>query len=174
MDFMWYILIALAILVIAYLIHSFKKINSISKDATLLVAFTKAAISEIRFSNSKEIPADKQYNYLMQACYLFNCFVQKTNGLKNNYKFNIIENGPTFGTVIEVQLASFIQTIKRTLQKKTDSLPIEYREKIELYMKNPFSEEGLTLSEEAASLFSSDSNEPAWLKKLNNDFLYKQ
>jgi hypothetical protein len=41
---MWYIIIAIAVLLLFFFIKSYRKINSLTEDGTLLVAFTKEAM----------------------------------------------------------------------------------------------------------------------------------
>lgn len=168
--FMWYVIIAIAALLLFFFLKSYRKIKGISEDGTLLVAFTKEAM--LKKSLLKEIPIEEQYENLMRACYLYNCFLKKTNGIRGNYNFSIIENGPIYGNVFDVQLAPFIQTVKEALYRRSSSLPIEYREKIELYMNAPFSEEGKKLSEKAISILSPIGEEDfPYLKKIREDYI---
>ena len=166
---MWYIITALVVLVLAFFIKSFRKINSLTEDATLLVAFTKDALPKKYLG--KEIPAEEQYKKLMQACYLFNLFLEKTQGMRGTYNFSIRENGPVYGKIVNVQLAPFISTVKQTLMEKANDLPIEYRGNIEQYMKAPFSDEGKMLSEKEVSILSSDNMGSDFLKKMKADYI---
>ena len=79
---MWYIIIAIAVLLLFFFIKSYRKINSLTEDGTLLVAFTKEAMPK-KFLG-KEIPIEEQYKKLMQACYLFNLFLAKTQGMREH------------------------------------------------------------------------------------------
>lgn len=167
---MWYVIIAIIVLFLFFFLKSYRKINDLSKDGTLLVAFTKEAM--LKKSLFKDIPFEEQYENLMRACYLYNCFLKKTNGMRGSYNFSIIENGPIYGNVFDVHLASFIQTVKEALDRRISSLPIEYREKIELYMNAPFSEEGKKLSEKAISILSPIGEEDIpFLKKIREDYI---
>lgn len=107
----------------------------------------------------------------MQACYLFNLFLEKTQGMRGTYNFSIRENGPVYGQIINVQLAPFISTVKQTLIGKANDLPIEYRGNIEHYMKAPFSDEGKKLSEKEVSILSSDNMGSDFLKKMKADYI---
>lgn len=162
---MWYIIIIMAIGVIGYLVKSYRKINSLSEKGTILVAFTKDAMSQNFLS--KEIPAKEQYEKLMLACYLFNCFLVKTNKVRGNYNFYIMENGPIYGKVVDVQLSSFVHTVKTALMETASSFPTEYCGKIEHYMNAPFSEEGRKLSENAILWFSLDKYGSSLLKNIH-------
>lgn len=170
---MWYFIIAIAVILLFLLLKSYKKVNELSEQGTILVAFTKDAIPKTFLL--KEIPVEEQYKKLMRACYLYNCFLEKTNGIRDDYNFSIIENGPVYGKVFDVKLRPFIQTVVGALQKKANSLPLEYREKIEHYMKSPFSEEGRKLSKEAISILSSDdfggSYYSSYLRKMREDYI---
>ena len=166
---MWYIIIAIAILILFFFLKSYRKINSLTEDGTLLVAFTKEAMPK-KFLG-KEIPIEEQYKKLMQACYLFNLFLTKTQGMRGTYNFTIRENGPVYGQIIDVQLAPFINTVKQALLRKTSELPTDYRLKIEQYMKDPFSDEGKKLSEKEVSILSSDDMGSAYLKKMKADYI---
>jgi len=165
---MWVIIIiAVVCLGLTILVKSFRRINRLSEDGTLLVAYTKEAMHKTYLG--KDIPIDEQYRKLMQACLLFNNFLEKTKGMRGTYSFSILENGPVYGETKMVQLASFINTVEQVLKKRANSLPTEYREKIEQYMKDPFSEESLKLSEKEASIISSDDMGSPFLKKLKAD-----
>lgn len=164
---MWYIIIAVFVLGLALFVKSYRKINSLSDEGTLLVAYTKEAMYKTYLG--KDIPIDEQFRKLMQACCLFNNFLEKTKGMRETYSFSIRENGPVYGETKIVQLASFINTVEKVLNKRANSLPTEYRVKIEQYMKDPFSEESLKLSEKEASIVSSDNLGSPFLKKLKAD-----
>ena len=166
---MWYIIIFIVLLLLVLFVKSFRKITRLSEDGTLLVAFTKAALPKTYLG--EVIPAEDQYKKLMQACYLFNNFINRTQGMRGNYNFSIRENGPVYGKTITVQLSPFINTVKQTLVEKTNSLPAEYRVKIEQYMKDPFSEESKKLSEKEVSIFSSDNMGSSYLKKIKADYI---
>ena len=166
---MWYIIIALVVVFLFFFVKSFRKINRLSEEGTLLVAFTKEAMPKTYLGES--IPAEEQYRKLMQACYLFNKFLLRVKGMRGNYNFSIRENGPVYGKTFTVQLGPFINTIEETLKRKIADLPSEFRVKIEQYMKDPFSEEGKSLSEKEISIFSSDNLGSSYLKKIRVDYI---
>ena len=166
---MWYVVLALVLFVLVLFIKSFRKINRISREGTLLVAFTKGAMPKTYLG--EEIPSKEQYEKLMRACYLFNKFIKGTQGMRANYYFSIRENGPIYGKTISVQLIPFISTVKKAIDEKTAQLPIDYRDKIARYMSDPFSEEGKHLSEEAISIFSKDDLGSSFLKKIRADYI---
>lgn len=166
---MWYILIGLTILVIAFFFKSLRKINRITEEATLLVAFTKDAMQKSFLG--KEIPAEEQYKKLMLACYLFNLFLVRTQGMRATYNFSIRENGPIYGKIIDVKLEPFICTVRKAIEEKTNKLSTDFRERIEQYMKDPFSDEGKKLSEESIAILSSDNIGSSYLKKMKADYI---
>ena len=164
---MWYIIITVVIIGLAIFVKSYRKIYRLSEDGTLLVAYTKEAM--LKTYLGKDIPVDEQFSKLVQACCLLNNFLEKTKGMRGTYSFSIRENGPVYGETKTVQLASFITTVEQVLNKRANSLPTEYREKIERYMKDPFSEESIKLSEKEASIVSSEDWGLPFMKKLKAD-----
>lgn len=132
--------------------HSYLKINKVSKDATMLVAYTKYA----RMGKSSLFDKDKtqedfdkeRFERLMQACYLANRFAFKTQNLRSTYHFNIIENGPIYGEVFEVQKGSFLQTIIQTLNEIIASLPEFYQNQVGNYMRDPLSVQSQEVTKE--------------------------
>ena len=94
---MWYIIITVVVIGLAIFVKSYRKINRLSEDGTLLVAYTKEAMYKTYLG--KDIPVDEQFSKLIQACCLFNNFLEKTKGMRGTYSFSILENGPVPSTV---------------------------------------------------------------------------
>ena len=140
----------------------------LSEEGTLLVAFTKMAMQESFLSKGK--PMEEQYDVLMEACYLYNCFLKRTNSLRDSFNFTIHENGPKYGKFVNVQLGTFNSTVKKILKEKANSLPTEYRLRIEQYMKDPFSDKGKELSENAKSKLFPNNIASSYLKKMHIDY----
>lgn len=149
---MLYIGIAIAALLLLWFIKSANTLNNISEEATLLVAYIKySAKGKSMFFDEDKTDAEfiqEKYNRLLTACYLMNKFFIRVKDLPATQRFHIIENGDTFGEIFEVQVGPLIYKLTETLTKITESLPVEYQEKIDAYMRNPFSLENKKIGEE--------------------------
>lgn len=166
---MLYFLIILGIIVPILTLRSYIKINKLSEEGTQLVAFTKNAIIEERIF-AEEDTVEKQFERLAEACYLFCRFVSKTKDMRRNYNFSVLENGPIYGTIIDVQIGPFTETIKNALMKRANSFPSEYQKRINSYLQNPNSEESKKMSEEAELYLFSKGIESDYLKRLSDDY----
>ena len=105
------------------------------------------------------------------ACYLYNRFCIACKGLRGSYHFSIMENGPVYGKVVDVQLAPFITVVSQTIRLILDRFPAEYRIRIEQYLNDPESEIGQKLSQKAAILLTKDKGAPSSLNKMTTDFI---
>ena len=118
----------------------------------MLVAYTKyAKKGKSSLFDKEETQEDfekKKFEHLMQACYLANRFAFKTKRLRSTYHFNIIENGPKYGEVFEVQKSPFLQKILLTLNEITAFLPDSYQIQVDNYMRDPLSVQSQEISKE--------------------------
>lgn len=142
----YYIIIGIVAILILFFLKSLKKVNNLSKDATVLIAYIKYAgkgkssifdkdLSDAEFN-------ERKFKNLMKACVLMNRFYMQVKNLPPTYRFHIKENGDTYGEIFEVQVGPFMYKATETLTKITESLPVEYQDKIDNYMRNPLSAEG--------------------------------
>ncbi|MBP5680622.1 MAG: hypothetical protein J6X31_06200 [Bacteroidales bacterium] len=178
-----YIIIGIVIIAIIFLFaKSLKKVNNISEEATMLVAYTKWAGKGKDFllereKTQKQFEEDR-YKRLMQACFLANRFVFMTKDLNRTYHFTIRENGPEYGETFEVQLAPFIQIIIQTLNRITESLPQSYQSQVDDYMRNPLSRQNEEKSKEIENdIFPKSKRvrkyaDPLRKSIIDSDYLY--
>lgn len=155
---MWYIIAIIVFIFAAIFIVSYRKVHVLSKEGTQLVAYTKYALRNKLLT--EEFSDKERYEHLLHACFFYNRFVTKTEKLSRTYHFSIIENGPTYGTVIDVQLGTLITTVHRSLQKATMKLPENYRCTIIRYLQSPLSEESIQLSNQAEEYLFPKSLDP--------------
>lgn len=178
-----YIIIGIVIITIVLLFaKSLNKVNNISEEATMLVAYTKWAGKGKDSILEKEITQEQfeedRFKRLMQACFLANRFVFMTKDLNRTYHFTIRENGPEYGETFEVQLAPFIQIITLTLNKITESLPQSYQSQVDDYMRNPLSPQNKNKSAEIEdnifpkSKFLRKYADPLRRSIIDSDYLY--
>lgn len=178
-----YIIIGIVIAIVLLFAKSLKKVNKISKEATMLVAYTKWAgkgkNSILEKEKTQEQFEEDRYERLMQACFLANRFIFiTTKDLNRTYHFTIRENGPMYGETIEVQLAPFIAIITRTLNKITESLPLSYQSQVDDYMRNPFSRQNKEKAKEIEDeIFPQDKRIRKYADSLresiiDSDYLY--
>lgn len=178
-----YIIIGIVIIAIIFLFaKSLKKVNNISEEATMLVAYTKRAGKGkdpiFERDKTQEQFEEEKYNRLMQACFLANRFVSMTKDLNRTYHFTIRENGPEYGETFEVQLAPFLQIIIQTLNKITESLPQSYQSQVDEYMRNPSSQQNEAKSKEIEDdIFPQNKRirkyaDPLRKSIIDSDYLY--
>lgn len=149
---MLYICLGILIVLVIYFFRSLIKLNRLSEDATLLVAYIKYAgkgKSSI-FDNDKtdEEFNEEKFNRLLTACYLMNQFYLKTKTMPQTHRFHIRENGEKYGEIFEVQVGPFVNRLLEALAKITNSMPLNYQDRINAYMNNPFSHENAEIGEE--------------------------
>lgn len=176
------ILIIVVLFLVLLGIKSYLRIDKVSKEATMLVAYTKyAKKGKSSLFDKEETQEDfekKKFERLMQACYLANRFAFKTKQLRSTYHFNIIENGSKYGEVFEVQKDPFLQRIILTLNDITASLPESYQIQVDNYMRNPFSVQSQDLTKEIENkMYPKDKLLRKYADSLRNniiemDFLY--
>jgi hypothetical protein len=178
----WIIISIIIAFILFMFIRSYIKINSISKEATMLVAYTKYAKKGKSSIFEKEETQDafekKKFERLMQACYLANRFAFKTKQLRSTYHFNIIENGSKYGEVFEVQKEPFLLKIIQTLNEITASLPDSYQIQVDNYMRNPLSVQSQEITKDIEEkMYPKDKLLREYADSLRNnilemDFLY--
>lgn len=142
------------------------KVNRISKEATILVAYIKWAKrgrNDILEKTDEDF-YEKRFHDIMIACYLLHHFNTKVSKLPRTYHFHIIENGPTYGTTFEVQLGPFMQKLTETLVKTINKMPEIYQDKINAYLYAPFSNESKRISNEIKESLHPKNDK--YLKKL--------
>lgn len=154
----------------------------ISNEATMLVAFVKYARqkkSSIFDKDKSQEEFDKEkFEKLQMVCFLLHRILPKIQKQREMYRFNIRENGPLFGQLIEVKAGPFMEKIMATIQEIKLSLPQTYQVQIDDYLKNPMSEKNQKLSKNIKEKWFSNDK---YLKNLsdnlrngiiNQDYLY--
>lgn len=136
-------------ILVLWFVRALRRTTRLSEDATILVAYTKYAVRVCigdLWHNPDEHSQDDKYRHLMNACYLMNKFYLKSKGLPKTYRFSINENGMASGKTFEVQLGPFLFILTDTLTMLTASLAPMYQERVDSYMRNPFSANSIAVS----------------------------
>lgn len=177
-----YIIGGIAVLFLFLFLKAIVKTTSLSNDATELVAYIKHARQGKSSLFDKDKSDDDFYKDksqdLMQACVLMNRFYLKTKNLPPTYRFHIRENGDTYGEIFEVQVGPLMYKLTETLTKITESLPKEYQDQIDSYMRNPLSAEGKRIEKETLDyMFPKSSLAKKYADKvhqsrINMDYMY--
>lgn len=177
-----YFIIGIILFIGIIFVRGFKSLNNLQDEATALVAYVKNAgkgkSSIFDKDKTDEDFYKEKYERVQKACFLLVRFSEKVQGKRDDYRFQIRENGPTFGVYVTVTVGQFMHVITDVMSKIINNMPTTYQKRMKDYLNQPYSPENRQLSEEIEEkIWPKESYMKEWTLKIHQgvidaDYLY--